>query len=126
MSGDDPTIPASLVPVPDELPTVDEMREVLDGFVAHAVRVLRARRVDIPPYAAAAELHHWLAQALEDVIPLDGVQQGLLMAFEGSHPKPMNFIEREKARKALEAIANARGKMIKQTQGGVILPPGAA
>ncbi len=117
-------------------PQADEAREAtpldvasaaFDALIDKIIFELRAQSPNAPPWAVAAMVYHRAWSGLCRYMPPGSATTGLLFTFEQSHPQPMNFVQREQAKKALEAFSESRRKVEaahRGAQSGIIIPPG--
>lgn len=95
-------------PPPHE-PTPLEMSKA--AVTVAALGYLMAAREDDPhetPLNAITRLIDAVAMTTLTLVPAPILSTALLVVFEALHPNPMDFIQREKAKQALEQIANER------------------
>lgn len=109
---------------PREATSLDVASAAFDQLVLELVVLLREANPEAPPYAVACMMYRRVWQGLTTFMPGGAATVGLLFGFEQAHPEPMNFIQRNKALKALESFSNARREVEKRTDGGIIIPPG--
>lgn len=120
-----PGLPQAPQPAPDPQPDDTPLDTALRDLHAAAIEVIMHSRVETPnlgPADVAMVTTQALIDAMRNVMGPRAVMTGLLAAFEGMHKTPMGFIQINKAKIALEALASQRRAREGVTAGGVILP----
>ncbi len=98
--------------------------QLLMDMVLTRIELLRQASPEAQPTGVLADVFRLVGDAMGEIVPPVVVRTAMLVAFEGSHPQPMNFIDINKVRKSLETISAARKEVERVTPGGVILPGG--
>lgn len=74
------------------------------------------------PADGAGNVGTIVGMSLVGLMPPQAARLGVLVAFEAMHEKPMTVFDINRAKKALEALADRRRRADRRTAGGVIIP----
>ena len=74
------------------------------------------------PADAAGNIGGIVGKALATLMPPQAARLGILVAFEGLHEEPMNFISINHAKEALTKLADRRRRLERTTASGLIIP----
>jgi hypothetical protein len=107
----------------DHQAQLDAMTTVIGELLSDAVLLMRVINPDMQPMGAAAEVYRWTTKALGLIVPPGVLPGALLINFEATHEKPMNFVQTEQAKQTLTTIASRRRQLDAKGK-GLILPPG--
>jgi hypothetical protein len=91
-------------------------------LVQTSIDLMRVVYPNILPLAALSEVFRLVSDAMEEAeAPPPMVRSAMLLAFEQRHPQPMSFIDINKAKQAMVAMAAAR-RQADAASSGIIVP----